>query len=65
VLFPEEGLAEGEWRSTIKPQVVLGTLARWSHKYGVQVQFGGKPKDCERYAFSWLAHWWRLQQDQS
>jgi len=53
----ESTLAEieaGGWRGRILPQVVLGSIASWSTRYGLPFFFCGAPEATARFTERWL-----------
>jgi len=53
----ESTLAEieaGDWRGKILPQVVLGSIASWSVRYGLPFFFCGDPDATARFTERWL-----------
>ena len=46
-------VSNGNWRSQIKPASVLGSIASWRHRYGIDFIYAGNPElgaeECVRY----------------
>ncbi len=59
LLVVEANLADleaGEWRSKLKPNHVLGSLAAWSAQYTLPVWLGGDHDACGRFVERFLYH---------
>lgn len=44
----------GQWRSTLKPSHVWGSLASWTARYGLPVHLGGSHEQCGRFCERFL-----------